>query len=227
MPNAYLFDIDGTIMKVKNRVNRRIIQNILVQFGITDINVSGLDFAGRTDRAIFSNLLPQPAAERYEEVKQTYIEQLDANLEKSDIDVLSGVENCLQYLQRAGAWTGLLTGNFEKAAWIKVARAGLDHLFTFGAFGDHFSDRNQLPPLALQALTEHSGNSFDSSELIIIGDTPRDIECAHSFGSISVAVSTGSFSTEELRGCQPDFLLESLEEFPDWDRQFRSSANNR
>ncbi len=227
MHPAYLFDIDGTLLKVKRKVNRQVIQRILERFGIDHIDVAHLDFAGKTDRDIFSALLvqpdEQPDEDLFHQVKQIYLQELERNLRVEDIHIYTGVHQSLEYLRKQAAWTGLLTGNFARAAKIKLATIGLLEPFRFGAFGDDHHDRNELPPNAFEELVRHSGVDFRPSDLVIIGDTPRDIACARSFGSVAVAVATGTYSYEELNDCRPDAVLRSLEEFPDWNERYLES----
>lgn len=216
MKLAYLFDIDGTLLKVRHKANRQIIQQLLERFGISGIDVAELDFAGKTDRDIFSSLLENPSKNVFEEIKQAYLEELDRNLKKNDVHIFSGVHEVLDYLRNASSWVGLLTGNFAEAAKIKLSRTGLENNFRFGAYGDDHHDRNDLPANAFADLIAFSGQSFRPSDLIIIGDTPRDIECAHSFGAVAVAVSTGGYTYEELQAYRPDAVLSSMDEFPEW-----------
>lgn len=226
MNNAYLFDIDGTLLKIKNKTNRKIIQNILNRLGMDEDNVEELDFAGKTDRSIFSTLLDDPQESLFSEVKELYIGELDTCLAAGDIHVFDGVEQSLAYLAGRSAATGLLTGNFERAARIKLERIGLNSHFSFGAFGDRHHNRNDLPPEAHKQLQDQSGGDYQPEQLVVIGDTPRDIRCARAFGSVAVAVATGTFSRDELARHKPDVLLTSLEEFPDWDRAF-TAGNGR
>jgi phosphoglycolate phosphatase len=217
---AYLFDIDGTILKVKHKVNRKLIRRILERFGINHINVEELDFAGKTDRDIFSDLLRQPDEDMFHQVKQIYLQELERNLTSDDIHVYSGVHDSLEHLSGKSAWTGILTGNFARAARIKLAAIGLLDRFRFGAFGDDHHDRNELPPSAFEELVRFSGEPFRPADLVIIGDTPRDIACARAFGSVAVAVSTGTYSYDELSDCGPDTVLRSMDEFPAWNEKY-------
>lgn len=224
MQHAYLFDIDGTLIKIKNRANRIIIQQILQEIDMNGFDVSEHDFAGKTDRAIFSHLLSEPPEDVFDQVKQLYLEQLEQNLSADDIYLFEGVRLTLSYLNKRSAWKGLLTGNFMQAAHIKLSKIGIADQFSFGAFGDAHHNRNSLPPEAFRSLKDVAGDSFKPSSLIIIGDTPRDILCARSFGAVSVAVATGNFSRKELASHNPDVVLNSLEEFPQWDSQFVESV---
>lgn len=223
MNRAYLFDIDGTLIKVKNRANRTIIQRILEQFGFREFTVREVDFAGKTDRGIFSDLLNNPSDEFFDEVKNSYLQELGQHITGEDIHIFEGVDRSISYLNAKNAWIGLLTGNFASAARIKLNHAGLNDHFVFGAYGDDFHDRDRLPPSAYKELKNISQKNFLPSDLVIIGDTPRDIQCAKSFGSISVAVATGGYSVEELKACRPDVVLESLRQFPEWDQQCLSN----
>lgn len=216
MKPAYLFDIDGTILKIRRKANRKIIQQLLERFGMPAIDISEFDFAGKTDRDIFSNLLENPSDEIFVKVKQAYLKELEQNLKKDDVHIFSGVHEVLDYLRRASSWVGLLTGNFAEAARIKLSRTGLESHFRFGAYGDDHHDRNDLPANAFADLLAFSGMTFHPSDLIIIGDTPRDIECAHSFGAVAVAVSTGGYSHEELQAHRPAAVLSTMDEFPEW-----------
>ena len=110
---------------------------------------------------------------------------------------------------------GLLTGNIEEGARIKIKHYGIEKYFMFGAFGcDHF-DRNKLGPIALERARQNHGLQFDSQETFVIGDTPKDINCAKAFGARSLAVATGSFSCEQLMDYDPDYLLDDLS---DWEK---------
>lgn len=225
MHRAYLFDIDGTLLKLKNRANRIIIQDILNHFNRNHQAVETMDFAGKTDRDIFSSLLEMPSEELFEEVKQHYLYTLEQKIGPEDLLIFEGVHRTMAYLKNKNAHLGILTGNFEQAAKIKLTLGGLDGMFEFGAFGDHAADRNDLPPVAHDALHRYSGKSFDPSDLVIIGDTPRDILCAQSFGCIAVALTTGSFDRTELQQYSPHVVLDSLTEFPFWDHSFRNRVN--
>lgn len=216
MKPAYLFDIDGTILKVRRKANRKIIQQLLVRFGMTEIDVAELDFAGKTDRDIFSSLLGNPSDDLFDRVKKAYLKELDHNLKQDDVHIFAGVHEVLAYLRKASSWVGLLTGNFAEAAKIKLARTGLENNFRFGAYGDDHHHRNDLPATAFADLLAFSGETFQPSDLIIIGDTPRDIECAHSFGAVAVAVATGGYSHDELQAHRPAAVLSSMDEFPEW-----------
>jgi phosphoglycolate phosphatase-like HAD superfamily hydrolase len=102
----------------------------------------------------------------------------------------------------------LLTGNLEALAHAKVHSAGIGHFFRLrGAYGSDAEDRNQLPAIAAQRVGDQLGERIPPGRMIIIGDTPRDIECARHFGVRVVAVASGFHSREQLRPFSPDALL--------------------
>jgi phosphoglycolate phosphatase-like HAD superfamily hydrolase len=105
---------------------------------------------------------------------------------------------------------GLLTGNFERGAQIKLSRFGIEHYFSFGSFGDEQFDRNSLPPVALERAHAILGRRFAPVDAVIVGDSLLDIECAHAHGLKCLAVSTGWTSPERLAAAKPDWLVDDL-----------------
>ena len=107
---------------------------------------------------------------------------------------------------------GLLTGNLEPLGYGKIARIGLGPAeLPFGAFGSDAADRNALPAIAAQRASAALGREVTGADLVIIGDTPRDIACARAAGATAVAVATGRHGADEL--AEADVVLETLEAF--------------
>jgi phosphoglycolate phosphatase-like HAD superfamily hydrolase len=90
---------------------------------------------------------------------------------------------------------------------------GLDRHFAFGAYGCDHADRNRLGPVALERAARHAGRSFTPEETVVIGDTPKDIDCARALGSRCVAVATGRFTVDELRNAGATRVVASLQDF--------------
>ena len=105
---------------------------------------------------------------------------------------------------------GLLTGNTADGAKVKLSHYGVDHHFVFGAYGDDHADRNALGPIALERAERDHGLKFDPTDVVVIGDTPKDVACARAFGARVIAVATGASSHEELAAFDPDILLEDF-----------------
>ena len=112
--------------------------------------------------------------------------------------------------QRPELVQALLTGNIEKGARLKLTRYGVNHFFSFGAFADDSSVRNELGPHAKRRAKELVGEEFSPERIFVIGDTPHDVACARAIGAKAIAVATGSFSAEQLRECGADAVFTDL-----------------
>ena len=110
---------------------------------------------------------------------------------------------------------GLLTGNIEAGARIKLEPTGLRPYFRLGAYGSDHLDRRQLPSLAARRAQALTGRSFLPEKVVVIGDTPHDIECARHFGAVAVAVATGQYAREALEAEQPDLLFDNFSDVED------------
>jgi phosphoglycolate phosphatase-like HAD superfamily hydrolase len=105
---------------------------------------------------------------------------------------------------------GLLTGNLQDTAYLKLHAAGLATFFRFGAFGSDMDDRYSLPDIAVSRAFGATGFRFSGTDTVIIGDTPHDVGCAKGFGASSVAVCTGSYDREALSQIGATLLLDDL-----------------
>jgi phosphoglycolate phosphatase-like HAD superfamily hydrolase len=110
---------------------------------------------------------------------------------------------------------GLVTGNVETGARLKLDHFGLWDRFRVGAFGSDERERDRLPPIAVERARKLTGRSYEGEAVVIVGDTPADVRCARAVGAIAVAVATGPPGREALAAADPDFLLDSLEAWPD------------
>jgi phosphoglycolate phosphatase-like HAD superfamily hydrolase len=105
----------------------------------------------------------------------------------------------------------LLTGNLERLAETKLKLVGLWRYFKVrGAFGSDHEDRHRLPAIAAQRITDYFGHTLEADRFIVVGDTPRDISCARSFGARVVAVASGQHSVEQLAEFSPDAIVGDL-----------------
>lgn len=212
----YLFDIDGTLVDTGGAGMAALNEATLQLFGNAG---PPLDLAGSTDLGIVANIHAhfeiEPTRERIDTYFRIYLERLDTNLATGGYPgrVFGGVTGLLAELAaREGATIGLLTGNIAGGAAAKMRHFGLDHHFPFGAYGCDHADRNLLGPIALQRAAAHAGRSFTARETWVIGDTPKDIACAHAIGAKCLAVATGRFSVAELELHGADKVVENLEE---------------
>jgi len=214
-----LFDIDGTLIDADGAGLDAIRLATRDLYGSRGV-LPELDVRGATDAALAREVLPAFGVDctpsRVAELYDAYLFRLHEQLNerRPQAKVLPGVHGLLDLLTEGGAVLGLLTGNLEAGAWLKLQRFGVDHYFSFGAFGDEHAERNKLGPDALARAEEVQNRRFSPSGTVIVGDTPRDISCGQAIGASTIAVATGSFSLEQLSACNPTLALSSLEESP-------------
>jgi phosphoglycolate phosphatase-like HAD superfamily hydrolase len=214
-PWLLLFDIDGTLVDTGGKGMSALKKTAIEVFGSDG---PPLDLAGSTDLGIIENLYVhfqvEPSSElthRFFEIYHKYLEEsLEAN--PAEGKVLDGVFELLENLAGQNAQLGLLTGNTALGAEIKLRHYGLHHHFPFGAYGSDRADRNLLGHIALERALAVTGKKFTTDRILIIGDTPKDIACAHAIGAKCLAVATGHFTAEQLEQAGADWVLGSLRE---------------
>lgn len=212
-----LFDIDGTLVSVDHRVTQDLFRGILGEVLGYEGDVPEQELHGKTDRQIFLELCQligrprEEAEELFGRFDDYLCRKWSRSLDADTVTVHPGVRELLHRLaMREDVALGLLTGNLEVAARIKLAPHGLHEYFPFGAFGSDAIDRVALPPIALERAGRHHGAEFTYDRTLIIGDSHRDIACARAWGIHVLAVGTGTLSVAELSRYQPDALCENL-----------------
>lgn len=217
MVRLVLFDIDGTLIQSGGAGEKAFARVCATEFGVPD-GTSRLNFAGRTDPSIIRDFFQQfgiePSAENFKRFFDRYIFYLDHLLGQLDGRVLPGVHEMVRGMQQLpqAPVLGLLTGNIRLGAQIKLGHYRLWQLFRTGAFGDDHEDRNQIAAVARERGMRLLGGKLTGEQILVIGDTPRDTECAKAIGARSLAVATGKYTTEELRGDAPTWTVASLAE---------------
>jgi len=129
--------------------------------------------------------------------------------------VVSGMPELLESLAgRDDVQLSLVTGNFEPVARLKLRAAGIGHWFASdqGGFGSDSEDRTMLPPIARRRAGEAAGRStsWPREQTVVIGDTPRDIACAHADNLCCIAVTTGPYSDDDLASA--DHVVDGTEQ---------------
>lgn len=210
-----LFDIDGTLITSGRAGARGMDAAFLALYGVAGA-LKGVSLAGRTDHAIVSDVLRaighQPTPEAVRVLRDAYLEHLPREMAVPHPDnrVLPGVLAALDSLAaREDVAVGLLTGNFERGAAIKLGHFDLWRRFPFGAFGDDHIDRRDLLPIAMSQ-AERVGAVVPAAQVVVIGDTPLDIDCARHHAVRSIGVATGLYSRDDLR--EADLVVETLED---------------
>ena len=217
MPTLLLFDIDGTLITTGGAGYRAIKRAVEVTLGV-ERALEGIPVAGRTDsvilrdavRAIDGRELTDDLRDR---VRDNYMGILRAEIEavRGGPGVLPGVRALLERLSGDAEFhVALLTGNFSQTAEIKLGYFDLWEHFAWGAFGEDAVERNDLLPVAIARYRAHTGLDIASSDVVIIGDTPNDVEVARVGGARSVCVTTGQFDREALLAAGADVVFHDL-----------------
>lgn len=175
-----------------------------------------MSIAGRTDRGIARDQfelhnIPN-TQENWERLVAGYLRELPASLERNTGQVLPGIAELLAELKsRPKEFAiGLLTGNMQAGAHIKLSHYALADFFAFGGFGDQHLTRDMVAAEARQCGINFLDRHIPDDAILVIGDTPHDIQCARHIGAWAIAVATGLFPREELAKEKPDLLLDNL-----------------
>lgn len=218
MKTVCLFDIDGTLLDSGGAGQHAMEQALLDAFAVTG-PYTEIPAAGRTDKAITTDLfahhaLPVDEA-NWSRFLQSYLHHLPRSLASRNGVVLPGVPELLEQLSRRDdVALGLLTGNLEVGAWMKLQHYQIDHHFQFGGYGDQHFDRDDVARLAHAAAGQHLQDLFHPDRIWVIGDTPADVRCGRAIGARVLAVATGVYTREQLARCEPDALYDSLADVP-------------
>ena len=209
-----LWDIDGTILHT-GKAGETALGHAMQKLHGVNRGLQGLEIAGRTDRWIVEQLLARDGFPRGErEIARfldAYVEQLAEELPRRQGGLHPGILGILEEAhRRPDLVQGLLTGNIEKGARLKLSRYGVNHYFEFGAFADDSAIRNELGPHAKRRARDRHGEEFPPERIYIIGDTPHDVACARAIGAKAIAVATGSFSRKQLEACGADAVFTDL-----------------
>lgn len=215
-PWLLLFDIDGTLVDTGGKGMAALRKTALEVFGGDGPQ---LDLAGSTDLGILENLYVHFGVEASVEQTHAFFEAYHRHLADSlesnpgEGKVLDGAVELLESLvTKQHAQLALLTGNTSLGAQIKLRHYGLGHHFPFGAFGSDRANRNELGVIALARALAITGRQYHPECTLIIGDTPKDIACAHAIGARCLAVATGQFTAEQLSAAGADWVIGSLRE---------------
>ena len=211
--DAYLFDIDGTLLRTLDRVHLDSFASSVARVTGFEITLAGILLHGSTDTGILREAYRQACVPaevleaRIEAILEAMRHSVAERRRELDIIRMPGVESVLDHLARRGALLGVATGNLEMIGWIKVEEAGLREWFRFGGFSDHFPIRGELVGAAARKARELAGGG---ASICVVGDTPRDIEAARANFLSVIAVATGKYSYDELLACQPEVCATSL-----------------
>lgn len=221
-----LFDIDGTILTTQRKAWENPFKDAMEQVFAEEDQARTIDTGqykpgGKTDTQIIYEILchngiPEEQVERFlPKIRTKYLGLLKNVIEGEPayIQLKPGVKELLADLKpHPEIFLGLLTGNFEEGARIKLGAHGLNDYFSFGAFGENARQRSQLPQRAVDEAKKLTGHSFSKKEIVLIGDTPNDIHCGRHLHVRVIAVATGPFTVDQLQAEKPDFVFPDLTE---------------
>ncbi len=209
--DAYLFDIDGTLLHAKDAVHYFAFCHVLTNVAGRPVDILGLPVQGKIDPGILRDAFARAGVP--EEVWRPQLPQIldgmaahvEANTADFRIEVLPGVREVLRHLRGRGALLGVGTGNLERIGWAKLTACGLREFFHFGGFSNGYEERGAM---IAGAAAQARALTRPDAAVLVIGDTLGDIEAARFAGLDVLAVATGIFSAEEL--AQADLVVPDL-----------------
>lgn len=208
-----LFDIDGTLLASGGAGARALARAFQELHGVGEA-MREVAFAGRTDplivRAIFETRVGRPPANaEVDAILERYLTHLPGEMQRPDgARTMPGVETLLEDLaRRPGVLMGLLTGNVERGARIKLGRFELNRYFEFGGFASDATERSEIARVARARGGERAGLPLGPDDVVVIGDTPLDIAAGKAIAATTLAVATGPHAAQDLASHAPDILL--------------------
>ena len=212
MIKTVLFDIDGTLL-VTGGAGAVAWQRAFRELHGIDANIEEHTHAGMTDpeiaEIVFREVIGHDGteAERAEAIAGYLSHLEDAVNESKGYRVMPGIEELLPKLVEQGVLLGIVTGNIESAAHIKLARGDLNRFFSFGGYGSDDRDRVKVTERAIERGGEVVGTPLNHAATISVGDTPRDVIAGHGAGIRVVGVATAAYSVTELEDAGADWAL--------------------
>jgi len=216
MTKLILFDVDGTLITGVKGHHKAFVEAIKKVYGI-DIKIEDGVHDGKTDPQIIFELLTEQGLSKEDidadigRCMREMVRSFEMNLPDDEIILLDGADYLLDYLDKSKFILGLITGNVEGIAWLKMEKTGIAGHFHIGGFGSDDPVRSNLIKIAIQRAVDKFQFKHDNN-VFIIGDTPRDIAAGKEAGVKTIAVATGVFSREELEKAEPDFVFNNLSE---------------
>jgi phosphoglycolate phosphatase-like HAD superfamily hydrolase len=213
-PTLVLFDIDQTLLHSGGAGFRALTRAFMDLTGISD-GFRTISYDGKTDPQIVREALSHHSLSfdrsMVAALFERYLTYLPQEMAASPAQLKPGVPHILDLAKSKDAlFLGVLTGNVESGARIKLARFDLNRYFEVGAFGSDHEDRNLLLPIAVERLRRIKGVSVRYEDCVIVGDTPLDVQCAHAYRARCIAVATGRYSFRELERAAADLVVADL-----------------
>jgi phosphoglycolate phosphatase-like HAD superfamily hydrolase len=205
--DAYLFDIDGTLLLSPDRTHRYALHRAMRDVFGVETTIDGIPYHGKTDPGIMRAALQRMGvtdatidskmSEALEVVRRDATEKAD----RFKPNVLPGIREVLELWREHGKLLGVTSGNLEVVGWLKIEAAGLREFFAFGCFADDCELREQIFAKGMAEVRRQIG---ENASVCFVGDTPDDVRAARKVGGRIIAVGTGIFKREDLLSHGPD-----------------------
>ena len=211
---AYLFDIDGTLLRSRDRIHYDSFFECVREVMGHDLDLSGVTLHGNTDPGILRDAFLQTTVDdshwraSLEEVLDRMRTTVAARRDRMELVRMPAIEETLGYLAAKGAALGVATGNLETIGWLKIETVGLRHWFQFGGFSDRYLDRADMIAHAAELAREAAGSD---ATVCVVGDTESDIAAARANRLPTIAVATGNQSFDQLMQMRPEVCATSLQ----------------
>ncbi len=204
---AYLFDIDGTLLNSRDLVHYRSFTHAMREVMGVETTIDGLALQGNTEPGILRDALRRVGFDdgainpRLPELADSMCEYVRQNAQHLRPELCPSILELVNELYGRGKLLGVASGNLETIGWLKLERAGVRHLFSFGSFSVPRQSRAEIFAYGIDQARERLGASV---KVHVVGDTPSDISAARAVGVPVIALATGIFSFEQLIACEPD-----------------------
>lgn len=206
--DAYLFDIDGTLLNSRDGVHYHAFHSAMqALFGVSSC-IDGVPVHGNTDLGIVRAVLEREGvpADIFERDLDRLIahmcDEVTRNAAKLAPELCPAIVELLTLLQSKGKLLGVVSGNLERIGWLKLEASGLRPFFAFGSFSDHHEKREDIFRAGIVEARRRLGR--DAAEIYVVGDTPADIRAARTTGVPVIGLATGVFPLEQLSAYHPD-----------------------
>ncbi|MGH9515143.1 MAG: HAD family hydrolase [Terriglobales bacterium] len=214
--DAYVFDIDGTLLNTQDLVHWNALHQAMVEAYGVDTTIEGIPYHGKTDLSILRAAVGRAGVSDSDfEAKlpaalDVVCREVEANHLQLAPKICPGIVQLLESLKTDNKVIGVASGNLETVGWHKIEAAGLREFFSFGFFSDHHESRAEIFRNALEHVNAQLG---PTARVCFIGDTPSDVDAAKQVGAQILAVASGTFSLGELTACSPDLCVSHCGEF--------------
>jgi phosphoglycolate phosphatase-like HAD superfamily hydrolase len=226
--DAYLFDIDGTLLVTQDLVHRNALHRAMQEVYGVDTNIDGIPYHGKTDLGILRAAMARVGVDgvrfdsRLPAALEVVCREVGLNVSSIKANICTSVRDIPTTLRDAGKLLGVASGNLKSVGWHKVEAAGLRDFFTFGCFSDSAERRADVFREALEQTRLRLG---DQAAVCFIGDTPEDIRAARAANAKIIAVSTGTFSCDELFSFSPDLCIASCGDLLERDNEIANDVS--